>query len=40
MAPPPSLSAWHSHLKAYREAHPGKSMKECMKEAAKTYKKT
>lgn len=40
MAVPAALQKWHDHLKAYKAAHPDKSWKECMKEAAKTYKKT
>lgn len=31
---------WTKHLAAYRLKHPGKSLTDCMKEAAKTYKKT
>lgn len=30
---------WLSHLKSYRADHPEKSYKQCMKDAAKTYKK-
>lgn len=30
---------WREHLNKYREAHPKKSLTECMKEAKKTYKK-
>lgn len=30
---------WAAHLKAYRKAHPGKTLSECMKAASKTYKK-
>ena len=33
------MTEWIKHLMAYRKAHPKKSLKECMKEAAKTYKK-
>ena len=32
-------SAWNKHVAAYRKKHPSKSMKECLKAAAKTYKK-
>lgn len=38
MAVPKALQKWHDHLMAYRKAHPGKSLKECMKEAKKTYR--
>lgn len=37
--PHKKMSAWNQYLAAYRKKHPNKSMKECMKEAAKTYKK-
>ena len=30
---------WQEHLAEYRKKNPGKSLKECMKEASKTYKK-
>lgn len=40
MPPPKALQAWHAHLQAYRKAHPEKSMKECMKGAKETYKKS
>jgi len=39
MAPPKALANWHAHLMAFRKAHPGMSLKECMKGASKTYKK-
>ena len=29
---------WLSFLSAYRKKHPNKSMKQCMKDAAKVYK--
>ena len=32
-------NAWQEHLQTYRSKHPGMSYKDCMKEAAKTYKK-
>lgn len=34
------MSAWITHVKKYREAHPGISYKEALKEAKKTYSKT
>lgn len=39
MAPPKALQRWHDHLQAFRKAHPGMSLKQCMKEASKSYKK-
>lgn len=33
------LKKWNEHLAAYRKKNPGKSMRVCMQEAAKTYKK-
>ena len=36
MAPP---AAWTAHLARYRQAHPKASLKQCMVEASKTYKK-
>ena len=30
---------WMKHLLAFKKAHPGKTLQECMKSAAKTYKK-
>jgi hypothetical protein len=30
---------WISHLKAYRKAHPGQSLKEAMRGAKESYKK-
>ncbi len=33
------MNAWMAHLKKVREENPGKSMKDCMKLAGKTYKK-
>ena len=32
-------NAWRSHLAEYRKKHPGLSLKQQMKGAAKTYKK-
>ena len=32
-------SAWNKNVAAYKKKHPNKSMKQCMKDAAKTYKK-
>jgi len=32
-------SAWNKHVAAYRKKHPNKTMKQCLKDAAKTYKK-
>ena len=32
-------SAWTEHLKTYRVSHPTLSLKECMQQASKTYKK-
>jgi len=40
MPVPKALQAWHEHLAAYRKANPGKSLKECMKGAKETYKKS
>ena len=31
---------WITHLNAYKAQHPGKSLKECMIAASKTYKST
>lgn len=39
MAVPAALQKWHAHLMEYRRAHPGKSLKQCMKEAKATYRK-
>lgn len=39
MAVPEALMKWHKHLQAFRKAHPGMSLKQCMKEASKTYRK-
>lgn len=33
------MNAWMSHLKKVREQNGGKSLKECMQLAKKTYKK-
>ena len=33
-------NAWRTHLAEYRKAHPGQSLKQQMKGASKTYKKT
>lgn len=33
-------SAWTVHLTAYRASHPHLSMKECMQQASKTYRKS
>lgn len=33
------MNAWMSHLKKVREQNGGKSLKECMQIAKKTYKK-
>jgi hypothetical protein len=35
---PPQFANWTDHLAAYRKKHPGKSLKEAMKEASATYK--
>lgn len=35
----PALKKWHTHLMAYKKAHPGISLKEAMKKAKLTYKK-
>lgn len=35
----PWLAKWHAHLKSVREKNPGKTLKECMQLASKTYKK-
>lgn len=37
---PERLMKWKAHLDAYRQEHPGMSLKQAMKEAAKTYKKS
>jgi hypothetical protein len=34
-----ALQPWNNHLAAYRRSHPSKSLKQCMIEASKTYKK-
>lgn len=39
MPVPQALRRWFDHLMAYRKAHPGKSLKQCMKEAKATYSK-
>ena len=31
-------NAWLEYLAKYRKQHPGKSMKQCMKDAAKAWK--
>jgi hypothetical protein len=36
---PKQLKKWHSHLMAVRKKNPGKSMKQCMKIAKRSYKK-
>ena len=33
------MNSWHEHLMKYKQKHPNLSLKECMKEASKTYKK-
>jgi hypothetical protein len=33
-----NMNEWMKHLMAYRAKHPDKSLKQCMKEAAKTYR--
>ena len=30
---------WMKHLLGYKKAHPGKTLTQCMRAAAKTYKK-
>ena len=32
-------NAWLEHVKQYRKKHPKKSYSQCLKDAAKTYKK-
>ena len=34
------MNKWQVHVKATMAANPGKSLKECLKLAKKTYKKT
>lgn len=34
------MSAWMNHVKAVKRAHPNKSLKEVLKMASKTYKKS
>ena len=34
-----ALDKWRNHLESVRKANPGKSLKECMTLAKKTYKK-
>ena len=36
---PKAKTSWMQHLAAHRKKNPNKSMKVCMKDAAKTYKK-
>jgi hypothetical protein len=36
---PPRLRKWVEHLNSFRKAHPNMSLKQCMIEAKKTYKK-
>lgn len=33
-------NAWRTHLAEYRKAHPGQSLKQQMRGASKTYKKS
>jgi hypothetical protein len=33
------LTPWTKHLMAYKHAHPGKTLSQCMKLASKTYSK-
>ncbi len=33
------MNAWMKHLMAYKKSHPKLSLKECMQQAKKTYKK-
>ena len=33
------MNAWLIHLMKFRKAHPKLSLKECMQQAKKTYKK-
>ena len=33
------MNPWLQHLKKYKKAHPGISLKQAMKQAKKTYKK-
>ena len=37
--PPRKKTAWQQHLSDYKAKNPDTSLKECMKEAAKTYTK-
>ncbi len=34
------MNPWMAHLKAYRKKHPGKSLKQAMQGAKKSYSKT
>ena len=34
-----ALDKWRKHLEQVRKQHPGKSLKECMSIAKKSYKK-
>lgn len=36
---PQALKSWNAHVKAFRAKHPNLSFKECLRQAAKTYKK-
>jgi len=36
---PVSKLGWHAHLQEHRKNNPGKTLKECMVEAAVSYKK-
>jgi hypothetical protein len=31
------LTAWNKHLMAYKKAHPGKTLTQCMKLASASY---
>lgn len=33
------MNKWLEHVKMYRKMHPNKSYKECLKDAATSYKK-
>jgi len=35
----PAAKRWHDHLMAYKNAHPGISLKDAMKGAKSTYKR-
>ena len=39
MAVPAALQKWLAHVKDYQHRHPGKTWRQCLMEAKKTYKR-